>query len=236
MKSISINKIIKKEQREKHERNNSQFSSGGYIITTTDSCLERVSESKRFGTFNHGNTMPTPAPLPKVDMNSEIIKSIMEIMTEMMRNFQNKWEDIQYQEDYLSSIDKKISNIENKQNAIIEDIQYQNSIINDNVLDFEEHKKLLEQLVKENSEIQNEVRMMKFQDLPVIKQMINMRSVNTESKPEINQMANTVTTISQFTNIKDSSAENADANIGSTYYMRHPIMHEMHLNVKVHSF
>lgn len=115
-------------------------------------------------------------------------------------------------------------------------MQYQNSIINDNVLDFEEHKKLLEQLVKENSEIQNEVRMMKFQDLPVIKQMINMRSVNTESKPEINQMANTVTTISQFTNIKDSSAENADANIGSTYYMRHPIMHEMHLNVKVHSF
>ena len=226
-------KIIKKEQREKHERNSSQFNAGGYIITTTDSWLERIGESKRFGTFNHGDSVPTPPPQTKVDMNSEVIKSMMEIMSEMMRNFQDKCEDIKYQEDYINSLEKKISNIDNKQKIIIEDIQYQNSIINDNVLDFEDHKKLLEQVVKENNELQNEVRSIKFQDIPIIKQMVNMRSAISDKREPV-PTGNTLASFSQITNLKESfGPENVDSNIGATYYQRHPIMNDAHLNIKV---
>lgn len=42
--------------------------------------------------------------------------------------------------------------------------------INDNTMDFEDHKKLIQQLVSENNELQNEVTMLKRIEIPAIKQ------------------------------------------------------------------
>lgn len=93
--------------------------------------------------------------------------------------------------------------------------------------------KLIEQLVLDNNHLENEVRTIKLQDIPLIKQFLNQRSVVTEKQQPSNFTA--ASTISQFAvpNKNKTKNEFNESNIGVSYYQRYPGLHESNINIRV---
>ena len=130
-------RIINRNQKEKHERNSSQFISGGYILTTSDENHSKYNELKKVSAFNYKNNTQL---FVKVEQNTKMIGDLMEIVSHVMNALQEKSAEIKGQQDYIIEVDKALEKVEKKQNIIIDDLQYQQNIINENFADFENHK------------------------------------------------------------------------------------------------
>ena len=57
-----------------------------------------------------------------------------------MKNIQEQKDEIKGQKLYIEEVDKALVVVEKKQNILIGDLQFQQSIINQNTQDFDNHK------------------------------------------------------------------------------------------------
>jgi hypothetical protein len=73
-----------------------------------------------------------------------------------------------------------MSKVKKEQKSFKENLINQNNLIENNYADFEDHKKVLEHLVKENEDIQNEFHTLKSVDIAAIKQHMVIRSAMTD--------------------------------------------------------
>ena len=135
--SNKYKRIAKREQNEQNERNNSQFIPGGYIHTISDDD-NNITGLKRFSTFN--STRSEGLSKDKVDFNTKIIGNLMEIVTNLMKNIQEQKDEIKGQRSYIEEVDKALVVVEKKQNILVDDLQFQQNVINENSQDFENHK------------------------------------------------------------------------------------------------
>lgn len=162
----------KMEEKEKQELRGSMVV-GGYTITTTNSEHDRSAMSKRHGTFNAGNLSPLHY---HYDRNAAAITDMMKIMQKCLTMVKTNAEKIEGQTNSLECLENEFDGVQRQQKVILENQTYQMDCINDNTMDFEDHKKLIQQLVRENNELQNEVTMLKRIEIPAIKQCIMKRS------------------------------------------------------------
>ena len=135
--SNKYKRIAKREQNEQNERNNAQFIPGGYIHTISDDD-NNITGLKRFSTFN--STRSEGLSKDKADFNTKIIGNLMEIVTNLMKNIQEQKDEIKGQRSYIEEVDKALVVVEKKQNILVDDLQFQQNVINENAQDFENHK------------------------------------------------------------------------------------------------
>lgn len=162
-----------KEESEKAERVN--LTVGGYTITTTNSVSERIPPLKRHGTFNAGHLTPVP-----YDHNAGAIKDLMKIMQKVLVSLKQHSNEIESQAKYITNIDRDIDQIHKEQKGFKENLVYQMNCIDEHYTDFEDHKKIIQQLVHENNELQKQVHIVKKVDIPSIRQLLIQRSAMTE--------------------------------------------------------
>lgn len=161
------------EESEKAERLN--VTVGGYTITTTNSVAERTPPLKRHGTFNAGHLAPVP-----YDHNAGAIKDLMKIMQKVLVSLKQHSNEIESQAKYIQNIDKDIDQIQKEQKGFKENLVYQMNCFDDHYTDFEDHKKIIQQLVHENNDLQKQVHIVKKVDIPSIRQLLIQRSAMTE--------------------------------------------------------
>ena len=96
--------------------------------------------------------------------------------------------------------------------------------------------KLIEQLVQENNELENEVRSIKFQDIPLIKKFMMQRSIISE-KPNLTSAPTGASTISHFQSLNKSKADNElnESGIGVSYFQRYARVNDSNLNIRVNN-
>jgi hypothetical protein len=186
----NIEHQMKQEIKEKEELeeilNKSPREFEKYTVATSDKSSPNVYHPKRASTFNAG--IPLEMPL---DLNEELIKRIIMITKKLLESIERHSEKIEYLSKVFQEIDKDVEQIEKEQVIIKQNQNFQLTIIDNNYQDFESHKKVLEQLVEENNDLQNEFRILKRVDLAAIKQHMVMRS-NLSEMPQVQPNFSTV--------------------------------------------
>ena len=94
--------------------------------------------------------------------------------------------------------------------------------------------RLIEQLVQENNELENEVRFIKFQDIPLIKQFM-MQSSNISESQNLASVPTGASTISNFQSLNKTKDDNEinESGIDDSYFQRYQRVNESNLNIRV---
>ena len=138
MKAINIKGLLKENRMNKMKESNSQFITGGYIHTISDEWDSNTTGLKRFSTFN--STRSEILFKDKDEFNTKIIENLIEIVSNLMKNIQEQKDEIKGQKLYIEEVDKALVVVEKKQNILIDDLQFQQSVINQSTQDFGNHK------------------------------------------------------------------------------------------------
>lgn len=173
---------VKKENRAKNgDSSTLKPTSGGYTITTASSFGERISPIRRNGTYNETKS----ETVPMYDHQAGAIKDIMKVLQSVVMCLQEQQEDTKNNRAFLETLDKNIEQLEEGHRSVKRDQAQQLAYTQDLHLDFEEHKKLLQQLVSENNELQSQVNLLKRVEMPAIRQQLMQQSGVTE-RPVLN--------------------------------------------------
>lgn len=114
-----------------------RFSAGGYVITTTPDVRnsERIPDTKSFLTANYGRKEQKTR-----DIHGEVIKSMLKTVNNLITVVQEKVEETKSQQRFLVEIDQQLEKVEQQQDIIIQDLQYQHGVIVEIHDDFDLHK------------------------------------------------------------------------------------------------
>ena len=170
---------LKEYEKERDNTNKSlQESVGGYNITLSNSSKSRkFNNPKHFGTFNGEND----------DLSVEnfkltkIIYDLVQVTSKVLSQYKDQRNTIEWHENVLNRIDKEVGKIMVEQKGMKEEEAVLQRLIDEINIDFEDHWKLIQQVIRDNKDIGVQVTRLQKIEIPSIRNFIITKSNGTKN-------------------------------------------------------